>query len=94
MPQQKYYYDEIDHFHNKCLGWELKFALLPKYCILSGKKIWLKFGYKGTAMHFGPGKIWLKFGYKGTAMHFGPGDPVFEHHWHDKNEHIVWKLKR
>lgn len=76
MPQQKYYYDEIEHFHNKCLGWELKFALLPKYCILSGKKIWLKFGYKGT------------------AMHFGPGDPVFEHHWHDKNEHIVWTLKR
>jgi hypothetical protein len=76
MPQQKYYYDEIEHFHNKCLGWELKFALLPKYCILSGKKIWLKFGYKGY------------------AMYFGPGDPVIDYRWHDKNEHIVWKLKR
>ena len=65
-----------DYFYDKCLGGQLKFAWLPKTCHISGKRIWLKYGYKMTAM-------WT-----------GPDDPVFEHRWHDKNTHIIWKLTR
>ena len=37
--------------------------------------------------------MWLKYAYKGTAMWTGPGDPVYEYRWHDKTEHLIWKLK-
>lgn len=36
---------------------------------------------------------WLKYAYKGTAMWTGPGTPVYEYMWHDKAEHLIWKLK-
>jgi hypothetical protein len=65
-----------DPFYGKLLGAQLKFAWLPQTCNITGKRIWLKFGYRLTAM-------WT-----------GPGDPLFEHRWHDKLEHIIWKLKR
>ena len=65
-----------DYFYDKLLGTELKFAWLPKTCHISGKRIWLKMGYRMT------------------RMITGPGDPIFEHRWHDKIEHIIWKLKR
>ena len=65
-----------DSFYDKSLGAELKFAWLPQTCNITGKHIWLKFGYRLTAM-------WT-----------GPGEPIFEHKWHDKLEHIIWKLKR
>lgn len=65
-----------DYFYDKCLGAQLKFAWLPKTCYISGKTIWLKYGYRMT------------------RMITGPGDPIFEHRWHDKIEHIIWKLKR
>jgi hypothetical protein len=35
--------------------WQQKFAWLPHRCIRSGKIIWLKYGYIGTAMWTGPG---------------------------------------
>lgn len=65
-----------DSFYDKSLGAELKFAWLPQTCNITGKRIWLKFGYRLTAM-------WT-----------GPGEPIYEHKWHDKLEHIIWKLKR
>ena len=37
--------------------------------------------------------MWLKYAYKGTAMWTGPGEPVYEHRWHDKQEHLIWKIK-
>ena len=37
--------------------------------------------------------VWLKFGYKMTRMISGD-DPVYQTRWHDKNEHIIWQLKR
>ena len=37
--------------------------------------------------------IWLEYAYKGTSMLTGPGDPIIEHRWHDKAEHLIWKLK-
>jgi len=71
--------DEVqsyDYFYDKLIGTELKFAWLPQICDISGKRIWLKKGYRMT------------------RMYTGPGDPIFEHRWHDKIEHIIWKLKR
>jgi hypothetical protein len=37
--------------------------------------------------------LWLTKAYKGTAMWLGPGEPVFEHHWIDKNQYLMAKLK-
>jgi hypothetical protein len=65
-----------DSFYRWSLGAEYKFAWLPERCYLTGKRIWLKKGYRIT------------------RMYTGPGTPVFEHRWHDKNEHIIWKLKQ
>jgi hypothetical protein len=36
-------------------GWEYKFSLWPRRCLISNKVIWLKYAYKGTAMWTGPG---------------------------------------
>ena len=74
MPQDQV--QSYDYFYDKLLGTELKFAWLPQTCHISGKIIWLKYGYRMT------------------RMITGPGDPIFEHRWHDKMEHIIWKLKR
>ena len=37
--------------------------------------------------------IWFNFGYRGTAVLTGPGDDIVEQRWHDKHEHIIWRLK-
>ena len=42
------------YFYSRCAGWELKLALWPRRCNISGKRIWLTCGYKGTA--------WLRSG--------------------------------
>ena len=65
-----------DYFYDKLIGTELKFAWLPQTCDISGKRIWLTYGYRMT------------------KMITGPGTPIFEHRWHDKNTHIIWKLTR
>ena len=40
-------------------------------------------------------RIWLEYAYRGTAF-YRSGDINFiqEHKWHDKLEHIIWKLKQ
>ena len=65
-----------DPFYDRTIGTELKFAWLPQTCDISGKRIWLKFGYRLT------------------RMILGPGDTIVEYRWHNKHEHIIWKLKR
>ena len=65
-----------DPFYRWSLGAKLKFAWLPKTCYISGKRIWLKYGYRMT------------------RLITGPGDTIFEYRWHDKFEHIIWKLKQ
>lgn len=41
------FYDE--GFKDHCISTDLKFAFLPKTCHISGKTIWLKFGYRQLA---------------------------------------------
>ena len=40
------YYGAEEYF-NRRAHWSYKFAWLPHKCELSGKTIWLKYGYKG-----------------------------------------------
>ena len=72
MPQTQPY----DHFYERMIGTELKFAWLPKTCSLTSKRIWLEYGYRMT------------------RIIIGPGESIFEYRWHDKIEHIIWKLKQ
>jgi len=44
-----------DYFYDRIIGTELKFAWLPQTCDISGKRIWLKYGYRMTRMITGPG---------------------------------------
>lgn len=37
--------------------------------------------------------IWLKYAYKGMSILTGPGDSIIDYRWHDKLEHLMWKLK-
>ena len=45
-----------DYFKSRCLGWELKFSFFPRRCFYTGKYLWLKLAYRGTAMITGPGE--------------------------------------
>ena len=72
MPQTQPY----DHFYERMIGTELKFAWLPETCSLTSKRIWLEYGYRMT------------------RIIIGPGESIFEYRWHDKIEHIIWKLKQ
>ena len=37
-------------FNQRCLGWQLTFSWLPRYCYYSGKLLWFTLAYKGTAV--------------------------------------------
>jgi hypothetical protein len=41
-------------FNRRCIGWNLKFSFLPRRCFYTGKYLWFKLAYKGTAMITGP----------------------------------------
>jgi hypothetical protein len=43
-------------FKRRCIGWELKFSLLPRRCYYTGKYLWFKFAYIGVSMLTGPGE--------------------------------------
>jgi len=54
----------------------------------------LKFAWLPQTCYISKKRIWLKYGYRMTRLITGPGDTIFEHRWHDKLEHIIWKLKQ
>lgn len=43
-----------DYFYDRVVGTEYKFAWFPKTCHISGKRIWLKKGYRLTRFITGP----------------------------------------
>lgn len=49
------FYTTNDVFKTFVVGREYKFAFLPKKCHKTKTLIWLKYGYKITAMYTGPG---------------------------------------
>jgi hypothetical protein len=38
--------------------------------------------------------MWLEFAYRGTSVLTGPGDSIIDYRWHDKAEHLIFKLKQ
>ena len=42
-----------------------------------------------TGQRLWPGTL----AYRGEAMWTGPGEPVIEHKWHERHEHLIWQLK-
>lgn len=44
-----------DSFKRLCIGWGKKFTFIPRRCYYTGKYLWLKQAYKGTAILTGPG---------------------------------------
>ena len=46
-----------DSFKRLCIGWELKFCFFPKRCYYTGKRLWFKKAYMGTALITGPGDV-------------------------------------
>lgn len=53
-----------------------------------------KFAWLPKTCYLTGKRIWLTKGYRITRMYTGPGTPVFQHRWHDKNAHIIWKLRQ
>lgn len=50
MPLDLFATYELHRFH-----WYEKFSLLPRYCSVTGKRIWFRKGMKGVRMITGPG---------------------------------------
>ncbi len=47
---------ENDFFKRRCIGWQKRFTLIPRRCYYTGKYLWLKKAWYGTAMVTGPGE--------------------------------------
>ena len=41
--------------------WQLKFALVPRRCAVSGQIIWLEHAYRGTRVVAGPGTAVVEY---------------------------------
>jgi len=54
MPLDNMFDDDL--FNRRCLGWQLRFSFLPRRCYYTGKYLWLKIAYRGTALILGPGE--------------------------------------
>jgi hypothetical protein len=57
-----------DAFYNRAY-WRLMFLWWPKRSALTGRWLWLRRVYKGTAMWTGPGTPVFEFRYHGSVEH-------------------------
>ena len=55
MPSDMSVWQRMDQAFRKRARWDLKFAWRPRQCEFSGKWIWFKLAYCGTAVYTGPG---------------------------------------
>lgn len=44
----------IRSFYQRAI-WKKKFSWWPHRCLITNRRIWLEFAYRGTAMYTGPG---------------------------------------
>ena len=58
-----------DSYRNKYLGADLKFVWFPETCDLSGKRIWLKKGYRMTRIITGPGESIFEYRWHDKNTH-------------------------
>ena len=63
MPMDSLMWGETadEAFKRRCIGWELKYSLLPRRCYYTGKILWFKLAYQGTSMLTGPGDPIFEF---------------------------------
>lgn len=54
MPLDSLMWSDSD-FKRRCIGWKKEFVIFPRRCFYTGKYLWLKRAYLGTAMVTGPG---------------------------------------
>lgn len=54
----------------------------------------LKFAWLPKTCNISGKRIWLQYAYRLTRIITGPGESIFEYRWHDKAEHLIWKLKQ
>ena len=66
-------FNDLDYFYYRA-QWKLTFALWPRRCVRSGRRIFCEPAYQGT------------------AMYTGPDEPIYEHHWHSSEQHLLWLL--
>jgi hypothetical protein len=78
--------------------WKPAFAFLPHTCLLTKKRLWLKWCYAGDYAHpclLTKKRLWLKWCYAGDYAH--PGDyvhPVIRKRWWaDSKELMLLRLK-
>ena len=55
-------------FHSRAY-WRLRFMWLPKRSAITGRRLWLRFVYEGTAMWTGPGDPVFEFRYHEPMEH-------------------------
>jgi hypothetical protein len=65
MPQTQPY----NHFYERMIGTEYKFAWLPQRCDISGNRIWLKKAYRMTRIITGPGESILEYRWHDKNAH-------------------------
>ena len=53
----------------------------------------LRFVWWPNTCHLTGRRLWLEYAYLGTSVLSGPGEPIVDHRWHDKNEHLIFKIK-
>jgi hypothetical protein len=54
----------------------------------------LKFCWLPKKCQISKKNLWGRFAYQGYNVFTGPGDPIVEYYWIDKNEFLIWSLKR
>ena len=55
-------------FHSRAY-WRLRFMWLPKRSAITGRRLWLRFVYEGTAMWTGSGDTVFEFRYNEPTEH-------------------------
>jgi hypothetical protein len=54
MPLDSLSWTDAD-FKRRCIGWKLKYSLIPRRCHYTKKLVWFKFAYFGVGLICGPG---------------------------------------
>jgi hypothetical protein len=54
MPLDSLMWSDND-FKRRCIGWSLTRSFIPRRCYYTGKYLWFKKAYLGTAVLTGPG---------------------------------------
>ena len=71
------------HFKQKTVGRQLKFALFPRRCYITKRRIWLELAYCVTATYRPDFTE-----YRTDSIYVG-----YEHRWYSKDEYLIARLK-